>query len=283
MGLPAIIGGGVGALASALGQRSQNKQQERQYEDTQRQVQDYERRYREYQDMLRGALGGNAAIFGPQTTTSTGTSTMSGSTMPVITPEFQKLSGQMRGLVEGRLARGTSLPPGYRQMLEREIVDAYRPQEAALRNVAAQRGVSPDVLMVGSPLERARAAQMGDVAAKLPLLQRQLQTEDIGLGQALTAAFGRGEKTRSTSSSQSSQTGPANAAAMMQYYSMLAPPSPTILQRPQTQSPWLAGLQGGLQTGLTAYQLQQMNQMFGPRTLGPSPNAAAPGYMGQMG
>jgi hypothetical protein len=242
----------VGALAGGLSQKSANKKADAERNRLQGIVDSDARKYEDYQRMLESALGGNPAIFGPQTTTSSGSSsgmsTTDSESMPVISAEFAPLVAQFRKVMEDRLTRGSSLPPGYRAQQERNVNAAYAPQEANLRNIAARRGVSADSLLVGSPIESAKASKYADIAASLPLLERQMQNEDVAQSAGIASTFGRGEKshstTRSSQNSNQSTTSPASASALMNYYSMLAPRPTQIVQAGEKGSPLAAALTG---------------------------------------
>jgi hypothetical protein len=93
----------------------------------------------------------------------------------------------------------------------------------------------------------------------LPLLERQMQNEDIGITSGLQSAFGRGEKgtssTNQWSQGSGSQTNPFSAGDLSALMSILAPPSP--MQGSKTGTSGLAtGLDslGGLLGFLSAQQ-----------------------------
>jgi len=94
---------------------------------------------------------------------------------------------------------------------------------------------------VASPAARARAGALADMRANLPLLERQMQNEDIGITQGLQSAFGRGEKGSSSTwgSSSGTQTSPFSASDLSSLMSILAPPSP--MQSGKTGTSAVAG------------------------------------------
>ena len=264
--VPIALGAGS-LLASIFGQRSQNKQAQRAYDDARRQIAEYEKRYGGYQNMLKGFFGeggqGAAGLFGPQTTTSTSTGTSntneSFKNNPFVTGEYAPLAGMLRKAYSDRLTRGSSLPLGYAESQARGINASYAGPRAAEANALARRGVSSSATF-GSPTDAARQGAILDLQAKLPLLSRDLQNQDLAAAQALTAQFGVGQEgtrqSRTNTSSQGTQISPANMAAILQYFGMLAPPSPTIIGQPQ-QGNLLGGLPAALQTALSAYQIGQ--------------------------
>jgi hypothetical protein len=250
-----IIGGALGGLGSLLGQRSANKSAQQEAQRQQGIVDADQAKYQQYQNMLQGLIGTPGApgqlgsnFFGPQT--STGTSSSFGHTdqtsMPVISQQYQALEGQLRKAIGDKLTRGASLPPGYAQSQIRATNESFAPQETALRNRAAQLGIPASQLLTGSPVEFQRAGALANQAAQLPLLERQMQNEDLAQAQGLTQAFGRGEHQVGSTSQygNTSQTGPANIGGILSYLQMLAPKDRTIVQTPQGGSSLAAGLQG---------------------------------------
>lgn len=237
--IPAIAGG-ASLLSGLFGNKAKNDQAKESADL-------YNNWLKNYQGTGQGlynqaqAAGWNP--FGPQTSTSSGTTTGStssrgGSTYsnrPDITAEYQPLDELMRGIMTGRLAGGSSLPAGYASNAARGINESFEGADAAARNLAARRGLSGEQsYAVASPVSRARAGALADMRGSLPLLERQMQNEDIGITQGLQSAFGRGESGQSrnwqsgTSSSQSqgSQTNPFNASDLSALMRVLAPPSP---------------------------------------------------------
>lgn len=261
-----IAMGAASLLASIFGQKSQNKQSQRAYDDARRQIAEYEGRYGDYQKMLQGFFGaggqGAANLFGPQTTTTTGASSSNEffKNNPFVTQEYGPLAGMLRKTYEGRLAKGSSLPLGYAESRARGINASYAGPKAAEANALARRGISSSATF-GSPTDTARRGAILDLQAQLPLLSRDLQNQDLAAAQGLTAQFGLGQEGRRRSTTQSSQEtmSPANIAAILQYFGMLAPPSPTIIGQPQQQS-LLSGLPAALQTALSAYAIGQGDQ-----------------------
>jgi hypothetical protein len=230
---------------------SAGKQAKKAHAQTQSQLDAYNKQYGDWQKGLQGFFGqggaGQAGLFGPQTRTSTQTSREAGTDVsnPFITGEYSPLAGMLRSTYEGRLKKGTSLPLGYAERKAAAINAAGAGAAQAERNFAARRGIPAAEAALGSPAERARQGAILDLETELPLLNRQLQNEDLQAAQALTQAFGRGEQRQfsRTGTTTGEQVGPADVGAIMQYFGMLAPREPTILQPPQTQS--FAGALGG--------------------------------------
>jgi len=185
--------------------------------------------------------------FGPQVSTtsggSSGSSSMQGgsksqySNRPEITAEYAPLDQLMRGIMTGRLSGGSSLPAGYATTQARGINESYAGADAAARYMAAKRGLSGEqTYAMASPVANARAGALADMRAQMPLLERQMQNEDIGITQGLQSAFGRGEAGQSqTKNWQNQQTqgqnygqssNPFGANDLAALMGVLAPPGP---------------------------------------------------------
>ncbi len=166
--------------------------------------------------------------FGAQRTTSEGTSTTTTSqrTSPFITKQYKDLEGLFRGILTGRLRGGSALPEGYVGAAARGTNEAYQGARVAAQNLAARRGLSGEqALSIGEPIEIARAGKIADVANQIPLLERQLQTEDINLAANLASQFGKGTSMTGTTTGTESRvmTAPPNLGMLAQ---LLLPPSP---------------------------------------------------------
>lgn len=244
MPLPALalplISGAASLVSGLFGNKAKNDQAKEQADL-------YNNWLKQYQQTGQGLYGQAQAAgwnpFGPQVSTSSSTGTTSSSSRgggtfsnkPQITAEYQPLDELMRGIMTGRLAGGSSLPQGYASSAARGINESYEGADAAARNLAARRGLSGEQsYAVASPANRARAGALADMRANLPLLERQLQNEDIGMTQGLQSAFGRGESGQSTnwqsgtsqSQNQGTSSNPFGASDLSALMSVLAPPSP---------------------------------------------------------
>lgn len=236
MGALIPIGLGLGALSSFLGGRAKNNQAK----DQAKVYNDWLKNYTNTGQQLYGqAQAGGWNPFGPQTSTSQSQGSMTGggsssfSNKPVITGEYAPLDALMRNIMTGRLSGGSSLPQGYAENAIRGINQSYEGTDQAARNMAARRGLSGEqTYAVASPGARARAGDIADLRGSLPLLERQMQNEDIGITQGLQSAFGTGQQGRSNTSSFSntsnmgSQSNPFGASDLASLMSVLAPPSP---------------------------------------------------------
>ena len=227
---------GLGAVGSYLNSRSQGKQ-------AQSQADLYNNWLKNYQNTGQNLLGQAQAQgfnpFGPQVSTSQnqGQTSMQGNTSfsnrPTITGEYAPLDAMMRSIMSGRLAGGSSLPQGYAQNAIRGINESFEGTDQAARNLAARRGLSGEqTYAVASPNQRARAGAIADLRGSLPLLEREMQNQDIGITSGLQSAFGRGESGSSrtsqfgTSSSQGQSSNPFSTGDLSQLMSVLMPPGP---------------------------------------------------------
>lgn len=182
----------------------------------------------EYTNMLRQLVGGSGYnFFAPRTTTQDqrSVSNVDRTTAPVLNPEFRGMVDALKSVIGDRLTSGSSLPPGYAESQVRAINAAAAPGRQAIQNLAARTGRNAEQLSIGSPVERQVAGQLADLAANLPLRERAMQTEDLGLASALAQVFGLGQRVTGTESmfGSGSSTSPADIAQFLQYLSMLAP------------------------------------------------------------
>lgn len=236
MGWGELIGAGANAYSSYANANAQK-------DAAKAQADLYNNWLKLYQDTGQGLYGQAQAAgwnpFGPKVSTNSNTSSFSNrggsqySNKPVITEEYQPLDELMRGIMTGRLASGSSLPQGYASSAARGINESFAGTDAAARNLAARRGLSGEqTYAVASPAASARAGQLADMRAKLPLLERQMQNEDIGITQGLQSAFGRGEAGQSqnwqtgTSQSSGTNTMPFTANDLSAIMGILMPPGP---------------------------------------------------------
>jgi len=270
-----VIAGGVSLASGLLGNKAKKDQ-------AKEQAALYNNWLKQYmgtgQNLMQGAMGQGWNPFGPQTSTSTGTSSSQGggsqsySNKPVITGEYQGIDELMRGIMTGRLSNPSSLPAGYASNQARAINQSYAGADQAARNMAASRGLSGEqTYAVASPANSARAGALADMRGNLPLLERQMQNEDIQMSQALQAAFGRGEQGQSQSSTwntgqtSGSQTNPFSASDLAMLMKVLAPPSPQ--QGSQTGT---SGLATGMDSlgGLLGYLASQQGNKGGGQPYG---------------
>jgi len=154
-----------------------------------------------------GRFGADSPIGAWLRSTETPTSNFSQSTTssPFITKDYQGIQGLAKGLVESRLASGGSLPAGFKAGGLRDVNRAFAGTPAAAENMGAAFGFGPGAAAGGAAMDVGRRGQIADFLTQVPMMERQNQTQDIGLANAMTEAFGKG--TKSTISGQSYTTG----------------------------------------------------------------------------
>jgi hypothetical protein len=263
-----ILAGGASLLSGLFGNRAKNNQ-------AKEQANLYNNWLKQYmgtgQNLMAQAQAGGWNPFGPQTSTSQSTTSSSGgghqSTTPTITGNYQGIDALMRNIMTGRLGSPSSLPAGYASNRTRAINQSYEGADQAARNMAASRGLSGEqAYAVASPSNRARAGDIADMRGEIPLLERQMQNEDVQLAANLQKMFGTGQDTTSSqwSSGQSSgsQTNPFSADDLSALMRIMVPPSPqqgtqTGTSNVATGLDSLAGLLGDLMFTQSRKQGQQ--------------------------
>ena len=229
--IPAIAGG-ASLLSGLFGNKAKQNQ-------ANEQANLYNNWLKQYmgtgQNLMQGAMGQGWNPFGPQTSTSYGTTSSSGgghsSMTPTITGNYQGIDALMRNIMQGRLSSPSSLPAGYASNQARAINQSYEGADQAARNMAASRGLSGEQsYAIASPANRARAGALADMRGNIPLLERQMQNEDVQLAANLQKMFGTGQDTTSSqwSSGQTSgsQTNPFSASDLAALMKIMVPPSP---------------------------------------------------------
>jgi len=224
----------LGAAGDIFGGKAERNAADKRYKTAQGQIGNYNQQTASYLKMLEEALGSNPALFGPQVTTGESSSygTTDETTMPKLAPEYGKIGGMLKNVYEQKLARGSSLPPGYATRSAAAIEANYAPLEQNARNEAAKRNISADTFMLGNPASRAKAGAQADLTASLPLLEEdRFKSNVLDPAESFTAKFGLGSHATGTSrgSTSSSQISPASIAAILQYYGLLKPEAPIIL------------------------------------------------------
>lgn len=161
---------------------------------------------------LPAALGGAAAVGGALSNTQGARTTTS---TPTFGPEYSTLAGLLRSRAEDRLRTGTDLG-GYTANGISGINNAFGGVKQTIDNNLTSRGLgtSPVAGAVDANAELARAGNISQFLNNLPLLQRQLQTEDMNAaGDVLN--MGRGTSTVLPGSAAGSAFG--SAAEMLAF------------------------------------------------------------------
>lgn len=199
------------------------------------------------QDMVGGS---GYDFFAPRTTTgsSRSVSKVNQLVSPEVLPAYQGLVNMVKGAVTNRLARPSALPPGYAERATTAINKSYEGATQAARNLAARRGLSGEQTFgAAMPIESDRAGKIADFIANLPLTERNLQNEDIGLGEALAQAFGLAHRTTGTTTTTgtSSQTMPADIGTLLQYLGLTKPYDRPVVVPGQQQGWGGPAIEGG--------------------------------------
>lgn len=245
--IPAAIGvaSGIGGLFGGNAQQRAAQERARLYNDW------LSKRDTATGDIIDQTRARGYDLYGPQVRTSRQSGTSHTSSTPTITSQYQPVESSLRRIVQGRLDNPSSLPAGYAENAVRAINESSAGANQAAINQAARMGLSgQQTYALASPTQTARAGQIANLRTQMPLLERNLQNEDIGLAQALTSAFGRGEDSTTNYSNYGETTAPPDIQALM---ALLLGPGPQAGQE-TGYSPWGAGLNAASQAGSGAYQ-----------------------------
>jgi hypothetical protein len=130
-------------------------------------------------------------------------SSSTSSTTPTLAPQYSPLEQLVLGRVQARLQNPTGLPAGYATGGIRQINSTYDTIDQTLANRLTERGLasSPVAGAAEAKLQVSRAGDIGTFRANLPLVERQLQNED------LNAAAGLLSQARGSTTSATSTTG----------------------------------------------------------------------------
>lgn len=133
-------------------------------------------------------LGGMVKNKSQQTSTTT----------PTLNPAYSPLQAQILAMVKQRLSSDPDLT-GYRAGGEQNINRIYGNTAVSQGNDLTTRGLStsPVAATVAATRENARAGTLASFVNQLPLLKRQMQAEDLGIGTNVLQ-FGRGSTTTGT-------------------------------------------------------------------------------------
>jgi hypothetical protein len=243
--------------------------------------------------MLAGLQAGGWNPFGVNSLGSSGESSSTSNTSgvrdsytkenPFTTAEYGKSDELVRGILENRLSRGSSLPPGYEANAIRRINEASAGGAAAAGNVAARRGLSgQQVFGLNAPIQTARAGQIADLRGNVPLLERQMANEDMAAQGDRQARFGTGRESRTheTSSSRTNSSGRESSSRQVgpdigALSSLLMPPG----AQKSTVSPYsgFGNALEGIGSGVTAYgAMKQGQQGSGGAGSGRMPSSQCP-------
>jgi len=152
---------------------------------------------------LMNFLFGGGKSTQHQTQTTSGTNTA----MPTFDPRFQPLLQTLLNRTGSNFNRGSFLPQGFQTNAIEQINAANKGAETNLNASLAARGLgtSPVAAAALGGLQQQRQAQIGDLGVQLPMIERQMQQEDLANLMA-TLGLGRGVNQTSTSTSRGTGT-----------------------------------------------------------------------------
>ena len=220
-------------------------------------------------------------MFGPQVTTTSGTSsgtTSSRSTTKSdqragkdIAAEYGPMEAQFRRLIEGRLGAATTVSEGEKARYLAGLNKTTRGATQSVANKAARYGMSGAQVAGGmTPIEIARSGQAADyLGAQVPAEERRRRNEDLALAQGAIGAFGVEDWNKGTSTTTGSSSSMGTTAG-----TTTAPPDFTSLFSMMKPVAPQAGSQTGYSPGLTAGQdlLSSLMALYANRKNPSTPN-----------
>lgn len=170
--------------------------------------------------VLASIIGGGASLAGGALA-NRGSQTQTSSTTPTMDPAYAGLQGQVLKMIQDRLTGG-SLPPGYESGGIQNINRSYDLVKQSQANDLTARGLgtSPIAGSVDATRDFRRAGDIGTFQTQLPLVQRQLQNQDLS---AASGILGLGRGTTGTSTGTAEGGGGAAGAfgSLAQYLGYL--------------------------------------------------------------
>lgn len=155
--------------------------------------------------VVGGLVAGGSAILDrllkPKSSNSTNMHTTGTSTsMPQFDPRANPLLQTLLNRTGSNFNRGTFLPQGFRTNAIEQINQAGQGAETSLNASLAARGLgtSPVAAAALGGLQQQRQAQIGDLGVQLPMIERQMQQEDLA-NLLQTLGLFRGQTTSSDS------------------------------------------------------------------------------------
>lgn len=140
-------------------------------------------------------------------------------TTPTLDPAYGPLQRMLLEHIQGRLTNPTGLPANYETGGIANINKSYEltNQNTANRLTAAGLSRSPIAGNAIAQSNRARAGDIGNFRANLPLVSQQLQDQDLNLASSLLN-FGRGQTSTASGSSGGGVGGGFDSLATMLGY-----------------------------------------------------------------
>ena len=206
--VPALIGG----AAKLFGDRANRNAQADQLSDAQAQA----LKNKQEQDAYTGGYdfaGLTGQALAPQVTTQVGSRQFNNLTAPEILDK--QTHGMLQNAYKGRVAEADFVPEG---LLENEYQNIALEEQSAnqnLANLAAQRGISPELLRIGSPGQRAGAQARSQARLGAEQMKYNRKTASLGDLNRFFAQTGIGQRQKGRESSNMTTTGPANFGAAL--------------------------------------------------------------------
>lgn len=170
-------------------------------------------------------------IYGPQTSTRSDTGGSSSHTSsdtsfrnnPFITGDYKPMEAKLRSLIEGRLGQANTVTEAEKAAQLRNINAASAGALASIRNMGGRGFSSAQLAAAGTPIQMARAGQIGNYMATLPDLERARREKDLAMASGAISGFGTGQEgtshtnsnTNSTSFGNSTSTGGPDISAIL--------------------------------------------------------------------
>lgn len=157
-----------------------------------------------------GAVAGGALSSHSKQTTAT---------TPTIDPKYSGLQDLVLQSVQKRLAAPSTLPAGFEASGIKNINQTYDAIGQSLDNSLSARGLSgsPVAGAGDTKLQIARGGKIADFSSQLPMFERELQNNDLGLAGNILAG-GRGSTTTGTGTTGGGAAGGfTNLAQMLGY------------------------------------------------------------------
>lgn len=159
-----------------------------------------------------GLLGASllGGIFGNRKKTQTSTTT------PTMAPEYGPLQSVLINNAMSRLSSPSSLPAGYETGGTKAINDTFDVGQQSLENTLSARGLSRSPV-AATPLSRLQGSRLSSIAQfrnNIPVLNRQMQNEDMGFASNLLS-MGRGTTSTGTTPSNMVGGGISDVASML--------------------------------------------------------------------
>ncbi len=174
------------------------------------------------QNSSSGSSGFNNSQSATKSNSNTNSTSMS---MPFFKQEELPIANALRSRIMGRLSGGSALPEAYKAMGLRNI---GRTSESAIKGLEgnlAARGIDSGMGMEGMMMDR--SAQQSDFLNSLPLLERNLENEDLDRASGYLGSFGTGaisqnksntaSNSQTNTNSQSGSSGWSNSPAQFDY------------------------------------------------------------------